>query len=250
MSIKASVQKGFGVARQSLSVVGVLSLFGFAWNLVNLYYAPKAQQEPQAAASVVMVVAAFVFILLSIFLQAATMGYIRDMIKQGQSNLSVFMSSGGRYYFRMLFVGLMITSVVLIFVILGAVSFALLKTVGLVIAIPLGILAIYLIFLVFFAPYIVVVNNEGVIASIKKSMLLVKKNFMKVIGVSSVLVGVGFVIGLLVGLILGLLNVVAPGPASQIIYAVLSALLNAFLGVFVTATFMNFYLEISNTQGV
>ncbi len=248
MSVKSSVQKGFGVARNSLSVVGILSLFGFVWNLVNLFYAPQVQQNPPAA-SAGIVIATVLFIFVSIFLQAGSMGYVRDKIKQGQATLSVFMSSGGQYYLRMLVVGLIITLVMILFIVLGTVAVVTLKTAGVVIAIPIALTAVYLVLLVFFAPYIVVVENAGAIAAIKKSVGVVRKNFLPVIGLSSILVVVGFVIGLLVGLILGLLRVLVPGPASQVVYAILSALLNSFLGVFVTAVFMNFYLEISNTQG-
>jgi hypothetical protein len=249
MFIKASVGKGFGVARQSLAVVGVLSLFGFVWNLINIYFAPKLQ-TPSARVSLAMVFASVVFILASIFLQAGTLGYIREKIKQGKADFSLFMSSGSRYYGRLFLVGLIITLAVVAFIAVGAVAVAFLKTVGIVIAVLIGIAAVYLILLMFFAPYAVVINEEKAMASIKKSMGLVKKNFLGVLGISGLLILIGFLAGLLVGLIFGLMNVALPGIVSQVIFAFLSSILNAYLGIFVSASFMNFYLEINNTPGV
>lgn len=249
MSVKASVKKGFGVAWQSLSVVGILSLFGFVWNLINLHYAPQVQQNPQAAVSAVILVSTIIFLFVSIFLQAGALGYVRDKIKQGQANLSVFMSSGSQYYLRIFLVGLLITLVAIVFVLVAGLFVALLKTVGIVIAVVIAAILVYLIFLVLFAPYIIVVNNESAIASLKKSVGLVRKNLLRVLGIALILIVIGFAIGLVTGILLGLLNVVAPGPVSQVIYALVSSLLNSFLGVFATASFMSFYLEISNTSG-
>lgn len=246
MSVKTSVGKGFGIARQSMPVVGILSLFSFVWNLINLYYAPQVQQNPQAAISAVLVVATIVFLLVSIYLQAGTLGYIRDKVKQGQATLSVFTSSAGQYYMRIFGVGLIITSIALLFIVVAAVLVAFLKTVGVVIAVAVAVIGIYLFCLVLFAPYIIVANDERAVASIKKSVGLVKKNILPVFGISLILVVVAFAVGLLTGVLLGLVNVAAPGPVSRVIYALVSSLLNSFLGVFVYASFMNFYFEVSN----
>ena len=252
MAVKASIKKGFGVAKGSLAIVGILSLFGFVWSLLNIYYAPKIQaqaQAPDAKTSVLIVVSTVIFILVSIFLQAGTLGYVRDKIKQGKANFAAFMAGGAKYYGRLFVVGLIISLVAIAFILVAALAVALLKKPGLFIAVPVALAAIYFILLMFFAPYIVVVNEEKSIASIKKSVGMVKKNLLGVLGISAILVVIGFGVGLLIGVILGLLNVASPGVISQVATAVLSSLLNAFLGVFVTATFMNFYLEISNTAG-
>ena len=279
MSIKASVKKGFGVMRQSLPVVGVLSLFGFSWNLLNIYLAPKLQ-SPSTKVTVFMFAASTVFILISIFLQAGSLGYVRDILKQGKAGFSSFMSAGSKYYLRLLLVGLVISLVAILFVIAGGLFVALLKKIGIVIAVLIAAVGIYVILLMFFAPYMVVADEGKARASIKKSISMVskdmnffigvlltalsvfvavaylfksfrksklgRKNLVKVIVLVMTLVSIGFVIGLLIGGLFGISNIVAPGMVSQVILAVLSSILNAFLGIFVTASFMNFYFEISN----
>ena len=165
MFVKASVKKGFGVVNQSLVIVAVLSLFGFVWNLINIYFTPRLQ-NPSIKVSAIMIAASLVFISLSIFLQAGTLGYVRDTLKQGHADLAAFISVGTRYYFRLLLVGIIITLTVMIFVLLGALFVALLKNIGIVIAVLIGLAAIYVILLMFFAPYAVVIGDEKAVASI------------------------------------------------------------------------------------
>jgi len=251
MAIKASVKKGFEVTKKSLTVIGILSVFGFVWSFINIYIAPKIQAQaaaPSVKISVLVLIGSLIFILASIFLQAGTLGYVRDKIKQGKSSLVAFTAAGFKYYLRLLAVGIIITLIAMLFILVAALAVAFLKKPGLVIAIPAGLAAIYAVLLMFFAPYIVVVNEEKPIASIKKSAGLVKKNFLRVLGLLGILIAIGFVIGLLAGAILGLLNIAIQGITAQVIYAVISSFLNALLGIFVTASFMNFYLEISNTN--
>jgi len=252
MAVKESIKKGFGVARQSMAIVGILSLFGFVWNLLNIYYAPKIQaqtQTPDVKTSVLIVIATLIFIFVSIFLQAGTLGYVKDKLKQGKADLSAFIGGGSKYYLKLFVVGLIITLIAMVFIVVAAVAVALLKTPGLFIAVPVAIVGIYFILLMFFAPYIVVVDEEKSIAAIKKSIGVVKKNLLSVLGIAAILIAIGFAIGLLSGVVLGLLNVAAPGIISQVAFAVLSSILNAFLGIFVTASFMNFYLTTSNASG-
>ena len=252
MAVTASIRKGFGIARQSMAIVAFLSLFGFVWGFLNIYYAPQIQAQaktPDIKISMLMMAATLIFVVVNVFLQAGTLGYVRDKLKQGKADLSAFVGAGSKYYLRFFVVGPVIMLIAMAFIIVATVAFALLKNPGLIIAIPAALIGIYFLLLMFFAPYIIVVHEEKSIASIKKSIGVVKKNLLGVLGVLAIMVAIGFVAGLLTGLVLGLLNVAAPGLFSQVVTAALSGFLNAFLGVFVAASFMNFYLEISNTAG-
>ncbi len=252
MAVTASIKKGFGIARQSMAIVALLSLFGFVWTFLNIHYASqiKAQAKtPDPKISILMMIAALVFIFVNIFLQAGTLGYVRDKLKQGKADLPAFMSAGSKYYLKFFAVGVVIALIAAAFIIVAALAVALLKNPGLIIAVPSVIAMIYFILLMLFAPYIIVVDEEKSMASIKKSIGVVKKNLLGVLAILAILVAIGFATGLLIGIVLGLLNVAVPGVVSQVVTAAFSSLLNAFLGVFVTASFMNFYLEISNTAG-
>ncbi len=276
------VKKGFAVATKSAPVVGIMFVFGSIWSFLNIYISPRIQartQNPSAKVSILIIIATLVFVLTSIFFQAGTLGYIRDRIKQGTANLNSFTSAGSKYYLRLFLVGLMVLLITALFIIIAAFALAFLKKPGLVVAVPVAIVALYVLLLMFFAPYMVVIDEKSPIESIKNSISTIgketnfffgivlvltflllllayllpsfrnsklgQKNFVAVIVLLGTLVVVGFVTGLITGALLGLLNTVAPGVASQIAYALLSSLLNAFLGIFVTASFTGLYLELS-----
>src|SRR5262249_55913885 len=98
----------------------------------------------------------------------------------------------------------------------------------------------------FLSPYAAVVDEKGVVDSIKASMKLVKKNILPLLGISALLIVIGFAIGMLLGAILaGLTVVVKAENVNNIIFAVLSSFVNSFLGVAVTAAFMTFYLSLN-----
>jgi len=254
MRIKESVSKGFGVAKKSLGLVLVLFAFGFVFNLINLFLAPPTgpdvTQTPPPALVAVMVV----FIFLSIFFQAGSMVYVRDLIKAGTANFGNFTSGGGKYYVRMLLLGIVVSLIVGVLVLLAALVAAFLQNQP-VVSVPLMILCaafgIYFAVLLFLSPYAVVVDEKGVGASIKLSMKLVKKNILSLLGISALMILIGFGIGLILGgIFAGLSFLIKAEMASQIIFAFLSSLVNSFLGVFVTGAFMNFYLSLDRNNNI
>ena len=247
MSIGESIKKGFGIAKSSLSLVLLLFVFGFIFNMVNVTLAPKT---PDAGApSPLLIVLGVVFIFLSIFFQAGSMGYVRDRIKAGTATLSNFTSSGRKYYLRLLVLGIVVSFIIGVFVLLAALAVAFLKdklaVVGVVLAILSAALGIYFLVMLFLSPYAAVADDKKVKESIRLSMKLVKKNILPLLGMTALLILIGFAIGLVLGAALaGLSYVVKQEMISQTIFALLSSLVNAYLGVVVTAAFMNFYLAL------
>jgi ABC-type dipeptide/oligopeptide/nickel transport system permease component len=100
--------------------------------------------------------------------------------------------------------------------------------------------------LLFFAPYIVVAEDQSAISAIKKSISLVKANIVNIILIGVVLLVVGFVIGFVLGLLMGLLSNALAGMPGQIAAGFLSSLVNAFLGVVTTGAFMAYYLSLGS----
>ncbi len=255
MGVIESVKKGFSVAAKSMNVVSILFVFGLAWNLVNIFFFPDPQSTtpPSTQQTIVIVAAGLVFILLTIFMQGGSMGYVRDLVKQGSASLDSFKSSGGKYYLRLLAVGLIVGVIIGVVVLGAAVIVALVKDRSQVIAIT-GVIAalllvsagIYAILLMFFAPYIVVADEKKAIEAIKASVATVRNHILKVVGIFVVLVLIGFLVGVVIGALYALASVAIKGKAAQIIFAVLSSFVNAFLGLLVTGAFMHFYLAISN----
>ena len=247
MAIGDSIKKGFGIARKSMPLVLVLFVLGFIFNMINLKLAPQTA-DTEAPPSPILIIAGVIFIFLTIFLQAGTMGFVRDKIKTGTATLANFMSAGGKYYLPILVLGIVVSLIIGVFVLLAALVVALLQNVQ-VLSIPLAILfaalGVYFVVMLFLSPYAVVVDDKTVKQSIGLSMKLVKKNILPLLGMSALLILIGFGIGLVLGAVLaGVGALVKQETVSQTVFALLSSFVNSYLGIVVTATFMNFYLAI------
>lgn len=253
MAIGTVIKKGFKVATESMDLVLVLFVFGGVWSLLNVFLAPWLQM-PSTAPPAVAIVLGILFALASIFMQAGSLGYVRDKLKLGKAEFSSFTASGSKYYIPFLLLSLFIVLVVGVFIIAAAAIAALLANVvsvlGLVLAVIVAAIGVYAAILMMLAPYFIVVGGQGVIASVKSSISLVRKNLLKLLGITLILVAIGFLIGVVLGLFFAFLSTaLKQAQAAQIIFAVLNSLVNAFLGVMVTGSFMTFYLEISNNTG-
>lgn len=261
MGIIEPVKKGFAVATQSLNLVFALFGFGVIWNLINLTMttrlgATEAGATPATpAASGAMIGIGLIFILLSFFVQAGSLGFVCDKLKTGKASLATFFSTGTKFYVRLLILGLLVAAIVGAFILLAGLVIALLagtlSILGIIVAVVIAAIGIYFVVLMFLAPYFIVASDQKVIASVKQSVALVRKNILTVLGIALILIVVGFLIGIVLGVIFALLSAAVKGMASQIVFAVLSSFVNAFLGVLVTGSFMHFFFEASsnNTSG-
>ncbi|MCG3175276.1 MAG: hypothetical protein MOGMAGMI_00198 [Candidatus Omnitrophica bacterium] len=245
MTVVESIKKGFSVAAQSLDLVLVLFVFGAGWNVMNLLLSQRFQ-NPDVAQSVMLIALALIFILVSVYMQAGSMGYVRDRVKAGQASLGSFASAGGHFYLRFLAVGAVVAVTAGIFVLIAALVMGFLGQSLPVVAIPIAVVAflagLYFIIMMFLAPYIVVCKEEKAIPAIKQSMDFVKRNILPILGLALILTAAGFVLGVALGALFALITLVVQGTISQILFATLSSAVNAFLGVVVSGAFMAFYL--------
>ncbi|MBI3252747.1 MAG: hypothetical protein HYZ52_05490 [Candidatus Omnitrophica bacterium] len=245
MHVGQSLKKGFSVTQDSMSLVLTLFVFGLFWNLVNVFFTSKFE-TPDAKVSAVVIAVAIVFVLLSIFVQAGSLGFIREKLKSGASSLSIFAASGTRYYGALFLIGLLVSLVIGVFVLLAALAVAAFgnraEVLAMGLAILLGAIGIYFVILLFLAPYIAVADDQKAIASLKQSVGVVRKNILAVFGLALILVAIGFVVGLVLGAIFALVGAAMPKAISDVVFAILGSFVNSYLGVLVTASFMSFYL--------
>lgn len=249
MGVMESFKKGLSVTFRNLPLVALLFVFGAVWNMVQLKLAPVAGAQANTPPSPIAIAAGIIFVLISIFVQAGTLGFIREAVKNGTSNFGVFTQSGGKYYIRLFLAGLIIGLIVGAFV-LGAVLAVSLLTqaqavIGVIIAALLGATGIYIVLLMFLSPYIIVADDAGVIASIKKSISIVKRNLLKILGLALFLVAIGFLAGLVLGVLIGAVSLAGQPTVIQMVTAIAGSAVNAILGVLVTASFMALYLGLS-----
>lgn len=270
MGIVDAIKKGFGVASKNLTLILVLFVFNLIWNMVNVAIMPAGavpvpgatpDTTPPAVApgvAIASLLASIVFILASIFMQGGSLAVVRDYIKEGKMKLGSFASYGLKYYIRLLGLGILIVLIVVIIALIAALIIAataplnnmIATIIASIIAIAIGLAGIYLVLLLVMAPYSLVCDNTGVIEAIKKSMGVVKKNFMKVLLLLVLLVLIAIGIGVLIGIVTGIATVAMPAKVGQIVIGIVNSLFNGYLGVVMMAAFMGYYLALSGKEKV
>lgn len=281
MGIGESIKKGFGTAKQSIDLVSILFMVGFVWNLISIFLSDRLQ-APGTQASVLAISLGAVFILFTIFMQAGSLGYILHRLKQGTADLSAFTAAGTKYYLRLLGIGIIVAVFIGAFVLVASLIVAFLRNTqvvpAVILVLVLAAITIYFVILLFLSPYISVADDRKAWDSVRKSMSLVGKgvnpflgivyvlgflpvtlaymtippfrasksggsDLVKIIAIATILMSIGFGIGVVLGAVFAGLSVALKGGvAAQAVFSFFSSLVNAYLGVVVSAAFMSFYL--------
>ncbi|GEM_PF-943006 len=252
-SIRGILKKGLSVAMGSMNLVLVLFVFGAVWSVLNLFLSTQAQNQAGRTPAV-LIAFGLLFALASIFMQAGSLGYVRDKLKLGRAEFSSFTASAQKYYLPLLLLGILVTLAIGAFILAAAAIAALLANIasmaGLILAMVIAAIGIYAVILMLMSPYFIVAGEQDVISSVKDSIALIRKNLLKVLGIALVLLVISFFIGVILGVLFTLISTAMKGAqAAQFIFAVSSSFVNAFLGVMVTGSFMTFYMENSNNTG-
>ncbi len=250
MSIFGHITKGFSIAKSSMSLLLTVFAFSFIWTLINL---PFVSADGTAEPNPISAVLGILFILISVFIQSGSIGYVEQVVKQGRSALGSFLESGKKNYLRMLGLGIVVGLVMIVLAVLAVIGFvaggaqAEPSPLAIVLAVILAIVGMIILLFIFLAPYAVVVEGKGVVGAIKASIAIVKQNFLTILGVGVILVVIGFAIGFLLGLVIGLTGGALPGKAGQVLAGFLSSAVNAYLGIVTTGAFMSLYLSKSGS---
>lgn len=257
--IMEAVKKGFSVASKSLGLVGILIAFNLVGNLISMSMAiaPGAQMTPQMTPAAVIF--SIIFIIVSIFFQGASLGLVRDFIKQGAMKLGGFTGYGIKYYLRLLGLGLIIVALIAVVAIIAggliAVTAPLNNTVvtaiAVTIAIAIGVVAAVLYFLpLTLSPYALVSDESGVIVAMKKSLAIVKPlaKVARLILLYIVLILISLGVGFAVGFLVGLIAAVLPQTIGRVLMALATSVVNGYLGIVMTTAFFVFYFAIEKEK--
>jgi hypothetical protein len=281
MGVIESIKRGFSITAKSKNLVILLFAFGFVWNLINIPFTGE-EGPTSTGASIVVLILSVLFILISIFMQSGSLGFVREVVQKGQSNIQSFTNNGKKFYMRLLGVSVIVGLFIVVLSIMAALVILMggenPNILSLIIAGVVFLAGVYGIVLLFLAPYILVSEDARVIDALKNSMSFVRQGLSHAVGVlcvlfaiiivpmyailpnfrkskigqsnlvrflviSAGLVVIGFAIGLVLGTIFGLLGGIITGVISQVLFGFFSSLVNAYLGVVVTGTFMSYYLS-------
>lgn len=250
MGVMEVIKKGFGTASKCLGLILILIVFNLIFNLASIPLAITPGTTPTPQVTSLALVLSLVFILISIFLQGASLGLVRDYVKAGKIELGKFAGYGLKYYFRLLGLGVLIVLIIAIIAIIAALLIAatiplkntIVTVIMSIIAIAIGAIGLYWIFLLILTPYAIICDEIGIIESMKKSTRTVRRSLGKVLLILVVLILISLGIGFIFGFLTGLLSAALPLRVGQILIGVVNSIVNGYLGVVMMAAFMVFYL--------
>jgi hypothetical protein len=174
--------------------------------------------------------------------------------------LDQFVDGGKKYYVRLLVMSLiLIVPLVLIIMaitglggVVAARGAAASAGLALLILLLTVLLIAYMVFLFFalFSPYGIVVGEFDPVSAIKNSLILVAKNFLKVLGLLVLLILIAVAIGIILGIVLGFLTFAlrAVPFLTQLVNALFTGAINAYVIVFASAALMAAYLAIAEKK--
>ncbi len=254
MRVKASISKGFSIARSSLNVVLLLFVVGAVWSTLNAVYGPALENEQanpeNVGLALALASAGFIYMLVQVYLQGGLMGYAQSAVKNGSASMGDFTAAGKKFFGKLLLLGLLIAVIVVVLIAIASLIVLLLpeavRIVGIIAALFIAAVAIAFSFLIFLSPYAIVNDGLGVRASMSRSMALVKANMGEIVLMLLAIVLVAVLAGVILGGIAAVISLVLTGVRAQaVVVGVLGSAVNAFIGVLVTGAFTNYYLEIT-----
>ena len=249
-----AIKKGFSIATKSLGLVLILIIFNLIGNLISIPLAVPVGQTPTPQVMTGAIIFTVVFILISIFIQGGALALVRDSIKEGRMNLASFAPYGAKYYLKLLGLGVLIILIIGIVALIAALLIAVtaplnnvvISGIAIGIAVAIGVVASLFYFIPFaLSPYALICEGLGVIASMKRSLIIAKKPFVRVfflllLFVILILISLG--VGVVFGFIVGLISAAIPATAGKILMAVITSIINGYLGIVMMTGFMVYYL--------
>lgn len=256
MGIIDIIKKGFGIVHKNLGLIVVVFAFNLIATLVRLPFMPATPAGATTPPSPPLIGLTFLFGILGIFIFGGVLGYLKEYIKTQAGNLGNFMASGAQYFLRILGVWVLVALVVMFFGMIGAlgisIGIAVKNLIGTVLAIAFVLIAggigIYLFILMIMSPYAVVADGLGPVSAVKKSIDIVRKSLLKVVGLFLLLMLISLGIGFLVGVVVGLLTVLLKGAGGKVLIAIVGSAFNAYVNVLLPTCFMLFYMMSSKPK--
>ncbi|MDD5428884.1 MAG: hypothetical protein PHI58_06620 [Candidatus Omnitrophica bacterium] len=257
VGVLEAIKRGFGIAAKSLGLVLALIVFNLIGNLASMPFAIEPGQTPTPQMTTGAIIFTVVFILISIFIQGGALALVRDIIKEGKMKLASFASYGAKYYLKLLGLGVVIVLIIAIVALIAALFIALtaplnnvvISGIAIAIAIAIGVVASLLYFIPFaLSPYALICEDLGIVASMKRSLTVAKKPFSRVfflILLFVILVLISLGVGVVFGFLVGIISALMPAAASKMLMAVVTAVINGYLGVVMMGSFMVFYLGLA-----
>ncbi len=252
MGILEAVKKGFAQTTKLMNVVLIFFAFNVVIGLISLPLAnPARAGNPGIIA--ISIISSVLFFIIFIFLQAGALGMVKDQIKTAASNITQFTVYGKQFYLRIL--GLLLLYLLIaigVVLLLGLISAGILLlgdniVTRSIVATIVTAVAVVVITLLIYPVYVVVADDVGSFAALRKGINTAMANFWKTLGLFITLLLISLLISLLIGFITGLITVPLGVNISQVVIAIVNAAVQSYIPIVMMIAFMGFYLSL--TQG-
>ena len=255
MTIFDAVKKGFTQTGKLMNVVLVFFVFNVVVGLISLPLAnPDKVGDPGVIA--ISVISSILFFLVFIFLQGGALGLVKDQLKSASASMAQFTDYGKKFYVRILALLMMyILLAVAVVLVLSLISAGILllgdnMATRSVVAMLVTIVAIGVITLLLYPIYVIVAEDTGAVAALKKGIETAKSNFWRTLGLFALMLVVSLVISLVIGFVIGIISVPLPAQASQVLVALVNAAVQSYIPIVMMVAFLSYYMSLTSGQDV
>ncbi|MBN1871469.1 MAG: hypothetical protein JW800_02745 [Candidatus Omnitrophica bacterium] len=239
-----SVKKAFTLGKKALKLFYVLACFNIMANLVNVMIIPApVDAEMSLGRSMLVIIVTLLIAVAAVFITGGSIAYVRELVKTGATELTTFLENAKRYFLPLLAVSLIIIVLFLLIGIIFSVITGVMAGVLKAIVLLLMILAFIVLSVLFImAPYMLIGRDVGVMDAIKGSLLFAKDNFLKILGIMAIMLGIALVVMIVASFFTGVLSFILK-PLSRVITSIVMALVNAAMAILVNIAYMDFFLK-------
>lgn len=254
MKVIEAIGKGFNIASKSLSVLIVLFVFNAIWNMSSMPFLGIVQPAAQQRINPQLFGLSLIFILINIFIQGGLFGVVKDAaVSNSAASLNNFAKYGKKFYLRFLGLGAVVLSAIalaalIIILIFGSSIIARNMIVSIILvslAIILTGIMLYYLFIFFLSPYLLVVDDVSIFKALGNSLRFIRTHFAKMIGLTTLLVLIGFGIGFIMGILTGILSLLIKGIAFQVLTGVITGAVNSYITIIISGALIVYYCGVS-----
>lgn len=235
-----SVKKAFMLGKKALKLFYVVAAVNIIANIVNLLIIPApVEAEMSIGRSFLVMGITLLFLLIAIFITGGMLVYVKDLVKTGTASLTPFIDNSKKYFVRILLLALIVVAILILGTLLNKILGFLPGPVRIILMV---LLLIALGILLIMVPYALVGSDLGLMDSVKRGIQAAAKNFLTILGLIIIMVGIYVVLLIAAAVIIALLSLILR-PIANYITAVVLAIAMSVQAILVNIAYMDFYLK-------
>jgi len=235
----------------------ILIMFGYflVFGLLMLPFAGEDATAGLGETNPIGILISIIGMFVLVFIQGGALSAVRDFIKTGSFKMSDLIENGKKYYTRLLsYVGLILGATIVIMVIIAVIIAGILAVSNniftqVIVGALLTAAAITAMIFFLYPIYIIVAEDTGPIAALKKGLEISKNNFWQTLLLMLILFIGLFLASFLIGFLLIGISAFLPNIVGRIITIIISSVLQSAFTMLIMVVIMNYYLSLTTGAG-